>query len=125
MDSIAFAIPLKKGMREQAEKLADELVEGERSKQFHERTRAYGYSRVKVFAQHHPQEMIIIYLEGEDVHRAMEQQARSDDDFEKWFRGMVKEIAGYDPGKLAAQPPSELLHDWHAERGNARVHHPA
>ena len=124
MDSIAFAIPLKRGMRERAEKLADEMVEGDRAKQFHDKTRAYGYSRVKVFAQHEPQEMIVIYLEGEDVRSAMANQARSDDDFENWFRGMVKELSGHDPGRLAGQPPSELLHDWHAERGNARGHHP-
>jgi hypothetical protein len=82
MDSIAFAIPLKRGMRERAESLADELVEGDRAKQFHDQTRAYGYSRVKVFAQREPQEMIIVYLEADDVRRALANQAQADDDFE-------------------------------------------
>jgi hypothetical protein len=123
MESIAFAIPLKRDLRQKADELADDLVDGEHARKFDDQSRAFGYRRIKVWAQEAPQAAIIVYLEAEDLEGAMAAQARAGDEFEEWFRGMIKELSGQDPGALTAHRPSKLLHDWHADRGNARAHH--
>jgi hypothetical protein len=55
--------------------------------------------------------MVIVHFESDDVERAFASFAQSDDGFDVWFKGRVKEVTGVD---LNEPPPGlpEVILDW-------------
>jgi hypothetical protein len=52
----------------------------------------------------------VVYMEADDIGRAMEGVASSDDPFHQWFRERVQDVHGID---LQSGPPpqSQQIHD--------------
>lgn len=124
MPSIAFAIPVKKGMETHTDKFLDELVDGDIAEHFHNKRREHGYDRIKVWKQVLPdQQLVVVYLEGPDVHGSMKSRAADEHEFERYWSGQMEELSGIHPDKHAHQPPSNLVFDWHREKGHSRTHH--
>jgi hypothetical protein len=113
MASIAFALPLKEGKKDAGYKFVDELT-GAKSAEHHAEQKMRGLTRVKVFSQKVPAEMIVVYLEG-DLQKAFSSGPVA------WFADMVEEITGHHPQKLSSGgAPSEILFDWHETHGHAK-----
>jgi hypothetical protein len=61
------------------------------------------------FLQQSPQgSLMIVYIEGDDVGRALSDFAQSRDPFDVWFKDQVKAISGVDINQPMGPPP-ELL----------------
>ena len=120
MGSIAFALPVKPGAKAAGDKFIDELTGG-MADGHHQQNKALGLTRVKVFRQHTPHDMVVVYLEGPNIGKSMEGRGSSDHKFEEWFGKMVEEITGHHPSGHAM--PSEMLYDWHPEMGHSRTGH--
>jgi hypothetical protein len=61
------------------------------------------------FLQQSPQgSFLIVYIEGDDVGKALSDFAKSRDSFDVWFKDEVKAISGVDLNQPAGPPP-ELL----------------
>ena len=123
MGSIAFAVPVKPGKTADAEKLTEMLTK-EQAPGHHETSRSHGAKRIKIYHQERPSEQMVIYIESDDIPTAMKNRAASDHEFDQWFGKMIEEITGYHPDQHFHEPPSQLLVDWHEEKGHsARAEH--
>ena len=118
MDAIAISLPVKPGksdaIREQTRRMMEE------SKQHHHaRAREHGFSRIKIFHQHTPDERVIVYLEADDLLGAMQSTATSEDEFDVWMRQAMEDSTG----THAVGPMSELIMDWHPDKGHSKKQH--
>ncbi len=119
MASVAFALPIKPGKNDAGLKFVEELTTG-RSQEFHKRRQPH-FERVRIWRQHTPSEMIIVCLEGPDVHGAMQSRAKEDHEFERWFDSKIEEITGHHMKNVSGKgAPAELLMDWHRDKGHAK-----
>ena len=55
--------------------------------------------------------MVIVHFESDDVEGAFASLAQSDDSFDVWFKGRVKEITGVDLNESGGPLPQFIL-DW-------------
>jgi hypothetical protein len=112
--SIAYALPVKD--KDAGYKLIDELT-GSKSDEHHEHLRGHGVDRIKVWQQHTPQEMVVIYVEGSNPGAAL----RDNSEMAKYLGGALEDISGHHPDKVhGGGPPSELLMDWHRDKGHSK-----
>lgn len=120
MHSRAVAFPVSEGKSDEVRRVVDELVQGERAEQFHNLRRRHGFERVKVFHQHEPQEMVIVYMEARDMDAAARARAEEDHEFERWFESRMHEVHG---SHVSEHGGTELLLDWHRDHGASRTGH--
>jgi len=86
---------------------------GERQADHHRSREAAGISREAVFIQSAPNgDSVVVYWEAEDVQRAFEVLATSDDPFDRWFRDHVRDVHGVNVED--GFPPPEPLMDFRA-----------
>lgn len=123
MASIAFALPMTSGAMEMGPKFIEELT-GSKSGDHHGSSKAHGITRIKVFRQHTPHDMIVVYLEGRNIESAMAAVAKGESGFDKWFGGQVESLTGSHPRSHGHAAPAELLFDWHPEHGHSTSGHP-
>ena len=55
--------------------------------------------------------LVIVHFESDDVEGAFTSLAQSDDSFDVWFKGRVKEITGVDLNESGGPLPQFIL-DW-------------
>lgn len=123
MPSFALALPLKPGSEDLGRKFIDELT-GDRHDHFHGQRQKHGFKRLQVFRQTKPNEMIIVYAEADDPGGSHSARHADDHEFEEYFDKMVEQLTGHHLQKdIGPEPPSELLLDWHPEKGASRTHH--
>jgi hypothetical protein len=122
MQSAAIAFPV--GDSAEVKRIADELVQGEQSQEHHNVRKQQGFHRVKVFHQRQPQEMVIVYLEADDIAAAARSISGNETGFEQWLSSRVRGAHGHERGQHGS-PPSELVLDWHADHGASRTEHSA
>jgi hypothetical protein len=121
MPSIAFAVPITSAAK--GEELLAALT-GEKKGDHHEANNRHGFTRIKLFRQHKPQEMVVVYLEADNLEQAIKSRMASDHSHDKLWGEMVKEATGQHPNSAqAGGPPSTLLMDWHPTKGVATTHH--
>ena len=123
MASIAFALPMTSSAMEMGPKFIEELT-GSKSGDHSGSSKTHGLTRIKVFRQHTPNDMIVVYLEGRNLEAAMSAVAKGDSDFNKWFGGKIESLTGSHPSKHGHSAPAELLFDWHPEHGHSTSGHP-
>jgi hypothetical protein len=122
--SVAYALPILPGMTERGLRFLEELIEN-RGEAFHRQRRDLGFRRIKVFRQSYPAEMVVLYLEADDVHDSIHRRAASQHDFEEWFEHEFEELTGVHVDDAPAHSRQvELVFDWHKEHGVSRRHHP-
>jgi hypothetical protein len=80
--------------------------------EFHERHVAHGVDKLRVYHQTEPVELVVVYMEGEDLATAFASHRASDHEFDRWFKATVEEIHGYHPDEWGGELPAELVVEW-------------
>lgn len=115
--AIAFALPVKKG--DVVRRIAQE-IESRQEADWHNQQKSHGISKLRVFHQRSPQEMVVVYMEADDLEGAFRSRAQSDHPFEDWLEKMIEEATGHHPDHAFRGPPSEEITHWDAQEGHKR-----
>ncbi len=110
MPAIGFAVPILPGKEEQDREDMAEIA-GPRREEAQAAWKRHGITRNAVWHQQTPDgTLAVVLIEAEDIEAAMQGIASSDDPFDQWFRGSIKEVHGID---IASDPPpqSEQIFD--------------
>lgn len=114
MASYAFALPIVPGQEDANRHFAEELM-GPRRAEFEASRRRMGIAVERVWQQPTPQGTIsVVYLEGDDLGKAFQVLATSQDPFDRWWHEQVIAIHGVDLRQPLPGPPNEQLIDWNA-----------
>ena len=109
MQSLAFVLPLLPGKTDADRVAMTSCWTGERREAFDEARRRVGIAREAVFIQHTPAgDVVVVYVESEDIEAAMTALATSHDPFDRWFRDHVRDVHGIDLADGFA-PPEQVL----------------
>ena len=118
MGAISFALPYTPETVAKGYEFIAELT-GQRADEHHQRHKLHGLQNLKIWRQHHPVEVVIVYIEADNIEEMLESRRKADHAFEQWFDEQVVGITGYH----WADAKGELLMDWHHEEGH-RHHAP-
>ncbi len=92
MASLVFVFPLIPGKTEEWSDWVDEILRQRRS-EYHAFRRHLGLTAHRMYLQHTPQgDTAIVYLEGNDLQRTLQELQRSQDPFTIWFRQRAKDF---------------------------------
>ena len=104
MPALGFVVPVLPG-KEQADLDWVEEMTGPRREEYESSWKQLGVTRHAVWHQPTPDGTVaVVYLEADDIPRAMEAIASSDDAFNQWFRERVQDVHGID---LESGPPPQ------------------
>ena len=114
MDHSAFALPILPGRTTAACAFQAEL-EGRRQSEYARSERARGIVKELWFLQETPiGEIFVVYLESQDVTRALDQLAASRDAFDVWFKQQLAHVTGVDANIPPPGPLSQLVSRYEA-----------
>jgi hypothetical protein len=106
MDTFAFVIPVLPGKEAADRQTMERFSTGEDRDAYVEAFRAKGLSRQAVWHQETPDGTVaVVFLEGEDVGRALGSMATSDEPFDRRWREFLQEVHGVD---IANSPPPQV-----------------
>jgi hypothetical protein len=106
LQSLAFALPILPGKTDESRRLA-ETLNGPRRGEKEDFLRRGGVATESWYLQSTTQgDMLILYLEGEDIGRAFQVLIASGGPFERWYKEQLLSIHGIDfnqplPGPIA------------------------
>jgi hypothetical protein len=104
------AFPVLPGKEEEPRKFADETLA--RRDELDTSQQRLGITKEQWVLQETPEgSMVIVHFESDDVERAFATFAQSDDSFDVWFKGRVKEITGVDLNESGGPLP-QVIFDW-------------
>jgi hypothetical protein len=104
------AFPVLAGKDGEPRKFAEETL-GRRD-EFDASQQRCGITKESWVLQETPEgSMVIVHFESDDVEGAFASLAQSDDSFDVWFKGRVKEITGVDLNESGGPLPQFIL-DW-------------
>ncbi len=96
MKSLGFTAPILPGKADIFRRFAKEVA-GPRSKDMGESRRSKGVTRETTWLQSTPMgDILLVYLEGDDVLKANREFAASKTPFDRWFKEMALEPTGID-----------------------------
>ncbi len=114
MDQTLFALPILPGKTGAAREFLTEL-EGERKGQYATSQGRLGLTKEVWAIQPGPQvDHFVVYFAGEDIGRAFQTFAASQDEFDMWFKDGVRETTGADLNTPPPGPMSDILSDFQA-----------
>ncbi len=114
MASLAMTLPLLPGKTEDWKRWVQDMA-GAHLREFQASRKRLGIIREASFLQQTPQgNMAILYIEAEDIARALQGLAISQDLFDVLFRQQTQEFFGFDLAQPPAGPPPETILDWRA-----------
>ena len=111
MASMAFVIPILPGGTQNLKRLVQDLRAAEKSEveDFYRRMKV---TREQWFIQPTPQgDMVIVYLEGEDLAQTFQTLASSEEPLDVWLKEQYKSVHGVDFNKPRTAPLPELVYD--------------
>ena len=107
-----YAIPILPGNTEQVKRNFQEM-HGARKDQCEANRALMGVTREFVCLQHMPQgDILIVYLEGEELSKAREKSQASRSDYARWVAEDI--IPLYDADLSSGLPAIEVMADWSA-----------
>lgn len=113
--SIAFSIPLLPGHTDLDRRMMNSCWHGERTEQHASSRRRHGITRESVWIQTTPQgDMAVVVIESQDMAAALGGLARSDSEFDVWFRDHIRDVHGIDLQEGLA--PTEQVLDYRNEQ---------
>ncbi len=119
MPAVSFTLPLLPGKTETDRSAMTSCWRGERQGDFEQSRRRLGITREAVWIQATPQgDVVVIYMEADDLETAFKGVATSGEPFDRWFRDHVRDVHG-----VALEdgfPPPEQILDFRAEQA---AHH--
>ncbi len=90
-----FVLPLLPGKTDLDRETMTSCWYGERKAAFEDARRRAGVTREAVWIQGTPNgEVVVIYLEADDLASAFKTIATSDEPFDRWFRDHIREVHG-------------------------------
>ena len=111
MASLAFVAPALPGGTQNLMRLAQDL-QGAKKPEVEDFYRRMNVTREQWFIQPTPQgEMVIVYLEGEDLARTFQKLAASQEPLDVWLKEQAKSVHGIDFNKPRLAPLPELVYD--------------
>ncbi len=114
MQSVGFVLPLLPGKTDEDRAAMTSCWRGERQAAFEDARRRAGVTREAVWIQPTPAgEVVVVYMEADDLLNAFEVAATSDAPFDRWFREHVLAVHG-----VALEdgfPPPEQILDFRAD----------
>jgi hypothetical protein len=109
MNSLAFLSPILPGQSDTFRRFAKEIA-GPRRKEMDESRRAKGVTRETTWLQPTPMgDILLVYLEADDVAKANREFAASQTLFDRWFKEMAQTGTGVDFGQPLPAGLSEPL----------------
>jgi hypothetical protein len=109
MQSLAIAVPILPGMTEEVRKMYT-VIDQERRKEFEESERKSGITKERDFLQVSPMgDVIILYLESDDMNKAFQTFATSKDSFDLWIKEQIRRTTGFDFDAPPSGPLPELI----------------
>jgi hypothetical protein len=110
MPALGFVVPVLPG-KEQADLDWVEEMTGPRREEYESAWKQLGVTRHTVWHQQTPDGTVaVVYMEADDIPRAMQGITSSDDPFNQWFRERVRDVHGLDI-QAEAPPQAERIHD--------------
>jgi hypothetical protein len=110
--SYGFVVPIQSGMTERDREFAAEL-NGPRKAEFEASRARLGITREQVWLQETPQiTFAVVYLEAENIERALMGLATSQEPFDQWWHEQIKAIHGIDLTQPPPGPPNEQIMDF-------------
>ena len=107
--TIAFTVPLLPGKTEADRREMRSCASGERAAGHAASRRRLGITREAVWIQPGPDgDRAVVVMEADDVQRAFEGMATSDEPFDRWFAEHVLDVHGLDVREGIA-PPEQVL----------------
>jgi hypothetical protein len=109
MQCIAFAAPILPGQTESDRAAMESVAHGERKAAHASSRKRHGVTREAVWIQQTPGgDVAVVYLEADDLQAAFAGIGSSQDPFDVWFRGMVRDAHGIDLAE-GFPPPEQVL----------------
>ncbi len=111
MPALNFAARILPGKYDQWKAMHDQFHEGgARRAEWEDQMNRYGITRQLVSLQRTPDgDFVVVLFEGENPGAMMAGLANSDNEFDKWFAGQVKEVHGIDVEHAPPGPISEVV----------------
>ena len=114
MDQTLFALPILPGQTEAARAFLREM-DGPRKLELAACGQSVGIVKETWAIQQTPQgDIFVVYMAGENLARAFEQFAASQDEFDRWQKQQVQETTGADLNTPPPGPIREILADCEA-----------
>jgi hypothetical protein len=109
MQYALFALPVQSGKTDAARAFLQQ-IEGERKNQYAASEQRLGITKEVWALQHSPMgDLFVVFFQSDDIGGAVGQFVGSQDDFDQWFKGQVKDITGVDLNVPPPGPLSEIL----------------
>lgn len=107
--ALAFTVPLLPGKTETDRREMTACASGERRSEHSASRRRLGITREAVWLQQTPQgDSVTVYLEADDLERAIAGMSTSDEPFDVWFREHLLDVHGVDL-REGFPPPEQIL----------------
>ena len=111
MPAVGFVVPVLPGKEQTDLDWMDQMT-GPRREEYQSSWKQLGITRHAVWHQQTPDGTVaVVYLEADDIPRAMEAIASSDDSFNQWFRERVQDVHGIDL-QSGSSPAPQQIHDY-------------
>jgi hypothetical protein len=109
MQCIAFAAPIRPGQTETDRAAMQSVSAGERKAAHQSSRERHGITREAVWIQQTPAgDMAVVYLEAGDLQAAFAGIGSSQEPFDTWFRGLIRDVHGIDLAQ-GFPPPEQML----------------
>lgn len=94
-----FTQAIQPGKRDEAKAIFEEILDSRR-REYEASRRRLGIRREKVWFQTFPEgEMAVVYWEGDDPRRSLQEFAASDDPFDEWLKERGREVYRFEPAR--------------------------
>jgi hypothetical protein len=114
VEAIGFVMPILPGRTEADRAAMASCAHCDRKEAYEDARRRAGITREAVFIQKgQGGDVAVVYLEGDDLTKAMEIVATSDEPFDRWFRDQVRDAHGV--SLEDGFPPPEMALDFRVE----------
>jgi hypothetical protein len=109
MPAVAFVLPLLPGKTDADRSAMTSCWQGDRKHAFRASRERHGITREAVWIQEIPEgDVVIVYLEADDLEAALQGVGRSGEPFDAWFREHVREVHGIRLEE-GFSPPEQVL----------------
>ena len=109
MPAIGFVLPLLPGKTDVDRAAMVSCWHGERTAAYDDARRRAGITREAVWIQSEPTgDVVVVYMEADDLEAAFKTVASSEEPFDRWFRDHVREVHGIALADGIA-PPEQIL----------------
>ena len=109
MQCIAFAAPILPGKTEADRSAMQSVSDGERKAAHDASRQRHGINREAVWIQQTPAgDMAVVYLEADNLQAAFGGLGSSQEEFDRWFRDVLRDVHGIDLAQ-GFPPPEQTL----------------